>query len=420
MLPDHVDVLIVGAGPTGLALANSLQNAGVDHLLIDALEAGQNHSRAAVVHAHTLEMLDTAGLAAPLMAQGKAVSTFTIRDRDRPLLGIDFAHLPGPFRNLLMIPQSVTEKAFADRLATCGGSVHRGVSAVSARAGAGGATVRVASAAGEQEIVARYVVGADGMHSRIREAAGIAFDGAKDGHSMILADVRMDWPLGTGEVSFLFSPAGMVVVAPLPGGSFRIVAELDDAPEAPDVADIQRLLDARGPRSGCHVQAVIWSSRFRVNHRLAETYRQGPFLLMGDAAHVHSPAGGQGMNTGLVDAILLGETLVRVVRDGERDSLLDDYAAARRPAAAKVLGLAGKLTRVATLRSRWGRTLRNLVLRLLNHVPPFKRRLAMNLSGLSRREFARLPAYAGRAGGDGVAGPVDARRGRTLPVGAAG
>jgi 2-polyprenyl-6-methoxyphenol hydroxylase-like FAD-dependent oxidoreductase len=395
MLPDHVDVLIVGAGPTGLALANKLQKEGVDYLLIDALEAGQNSSRAAVVHAHTLEMLDKAGLAAPLMARGKPVATFTIRDRERPLLAIDFAGLPGAFRNLLMIPQSVTEAAFAGQLAEAGGSIHRGVAALSARADASGATVRVTADGKEREIRARYVIGADGMHSRIREAAGIGFAGDPADHSLILADVRMDWPLGTEEVSFLFAPAGMAVIAPLPDGSFRIVAELEEAPPTPDAADIQKLLDARGPRSGdCRVHEVVWSSRFRVNHRLADSYRQGPFLLMGDAAHVHSPAGGQGMNTGLVDAILLGEALVRVVRDGERDSLLDDYAALRRPAAAKVLGLAGKLTRVATLRSVWGRALRNLILRVLNHVAPVKRRLAMNLSGLSRRNFARLPQRA--------------------------
>jgi 2-polyprenyl-6-methoxyphenol hydroxylase-like FAD-dependent oxidoreductase len=414
MLPEQVDVLIVGAGPTGLALANALQNAGVDHLLIDALEAGQNSSRAAVVHAHTLEMLDSAGLAAPLMARGKAVETFTIRDRERPLLAIDFAGLPGAFRNLLMIPQSVTEAAFAARLADAGGSIHRGVAALSARVDGRKAVVRVKAGTEERHIKARYVVGADGMHSRIREAAGIGYTGAPADHSFILADVRMDWPLGRDEVSFLFAPAGMVVVAPLPGGSFRIVAELDDAPEAPGVADIQRLLDARGPRSGgCRVHEVLWGSRFRINHRLADTYRQGPFMLMGDAAHVHSPAGGQGMNTGLVDAILLGEALVRVVRDGERDSLLDDYAAARRPAAAKVLALAEKLTRVATLRSAPGRALRNLVFRLLNHLPAVKRRLAMNLSGLSRRNFARLPGPSARLAG---ARKRPARSGRARPT----
>lgn len=404
MLPEQVDVLIVGAGPTGLALANRLQKEGVDHLLIDALEAGQNNSRAAVIHAHTLEMLEEAGLAAPLVAEGRTLSRFTIRDRDRPLLGLDFSGLPGAFRYLLMLPQSETEALFADRLAGLGGSVHRGVSALSARADGSGAVVRVKTGEEEREVRARYVVGADGMHSRIREAAGIGFAGGTEGHSLLLADVRMDWPLGAEEVSFLFAPDGMVVVAPLPDGSYRIVAAMDEAPHAPGLADVQRLLDTRGPRTGAiRVHDVVWSSRFRVSHRLAQTYRRGPFLIMGDAAHVHSPAGGQGMNTGLVDAMLLGEALVRVVRDGERESLLDDYAAARRPAAAKVLALAGKLTRVATLRSAPGRMLRNLILRLLNHLPPFKRRLAMNLSGLSRRGYARLPQQEQAPAGKPVA-----------------
>jgi 2-polyprenyl-6-methoxyphenol hydroxylase-like FAD-dependent oxidoreductase len=129
-----------------------------------------------------------------------------------------------------------------------------------------------------------------------------------------------------------------------------------------------------------------------VHHRLAQTYRRGPFLLMGDAAHVHSPAGGQGMNTGLVDAIVLGEALTRVVRDGAPDTVLDDYARTRRPAAAQVLALASRLTRVATVRSVALRRLRNLVLRVLNRVPAFKRMLALGFSGIARRRFSVLRA----------------------------
>jgi 2-polyprenyl-6-methoxyphenol hydroxylase-like FAD-dependent oxidoreductase len=265
------------------------------------------------------------------------------------------------------------------------------VAAIGAVADAARATVRVKSGNVEQEIRARYVVGADGMHSVVREAAGIGFVGAPYGESFVLADVKMDWPLGVDEVSLFFSPAGLVVVAPLPDGSYRIVATMDDAPEHPVIADIQQLLDERGPRTApATVTEIGWSSRFRVHHRLADTYRQGPFLLMGDAAHVHSPAGGQGMNTGLVDAIVLGEALTRVLRDEEPDSLLDLYSEIRRPAAEQVLALAGRLTNVATVRSRAGRIVRNAVLRLLDHLPPFKRRLMLGLSGLDRRKFTRL------------------------------
>lgn len=392
MVPDQTDILIVGAGPTGLALAVALQKAEVDHVLIDTLEAGRNTSRAAVVHPHTLEMLDTIGAAGSLSAKAIALTNFTVRDRDRPLLQMSFATLPSTFRHMLMVPQSTTEAVLEARLNELGGKVNRGVTAQGIVIDERGAIVRVNIGDGEQDIRARYIVGADGMHSTIREAADIPFRGSAYSESFVLADVRMDWALGAEEVSFFFSPAGLVVVAPLPGGSYRIVATLDDAPERPSVADIQQLLDARGPvGQPARVTHILWSSRFRVQHRLVDRYRSGPILLMGDAAHVHSPAGGQGMNTGLIDAVVLGQALARVMRDGEPDSVLDDYARTRRPAARQVLTLASRLTVVATLRAWPARWLRNLVVRSLDHWPPFKRALGMGLSGLARRRFSVLP-----------------------------
>lgn len=406
MLPVETDVLIVGAGPTGLALATALQKAGVNHLLIDALDGAQNSSRAAVVHAHTLEMLGAIDVVDRMEAQGMAVANFVVRDRDQALLELSFDDLPSAFQHLLMIPQSSTEALIAARLGELGGAVHRGVSALGATADADGATVRVMTADGERHIRARYVVGADGMRSIVREAARIGFEGEAYGESFVLADVRMDWPLGAREVSLFFSPAGLVVIAPLPDGSYRVVATLDDAPEKPGIEDIQKLLDARGPTGGARVTDIGWASRFRVHHRLADTYRNGPFLLMGDAAHVHSPAGGQGMNTGLVDAILLGEALTRVVRDRASDTVLDDYARTRRPAAQGVLALAGRLTRIATVRSVSLRRLRNMVLRVLNRVPGFKRKLALGFSGLGRAQYSVLPQ----------SGPVPAQRPFNRPV----
>ena len=327
MLPVETDVLIVGAGPTGLTLATALQKAGVKHLLIDALDGAQNTSRAAVVHAHTLEMLAKIDVAGAMEAHGIPLPHFTIRDRDQPLLKLNFGKLPSHYRHLLMLPQSTTEALLQTRLTELGGAVHRSVTALGATADeTGGATVRIKTVAGEQEVHARYVVGADGMRSVVRKAAEIGFDGEAYGKSFVLADVRMDWPL-SDEVSLFFSPAGLVVVAPLPDGSYRIVATLDEAPERLAVADIQRLLDERGPIQSHRITDIGWSSRFRVHHRLADNYRMGPFLLMGDAAHVHSPAGGQGMNTGLVDAIVLGEALTLVLRDNAPDTVLDEFAA---------------------------------------------------------------------------------------------
>lgn len=208
---------------------------------------------------------------------------------------------------MLTLPQCDTEKVLADHLTSLGGAIHGGVGAVSAKQDGDCAQVTVETTGGEAAISARYVVGGDGMYSTVRAAAGLEFDGGTYAESFVLADVRMDWPFGTSEVSLFFSPAGLLVVAPFPDGSFRIVATFDDAPEQPSLQDVQAVIDARGPaRCRNLVKEVIRGSRFRVHHRLVKSYRSGRFFLMGDAAHLHSPAGGQGMNTGLVDAVFLG------------------------------------------------------------------------------------------------------------------
>jgi 2-polyprenyl-6-methoxyphenol hydroxylase-like FAD-dependent oxidoreductase len=202
----------------------------------------------------------------------------------------------------------------------------------------------------------------------------------------------MSWGHGRDEVMLFFSPAGLVVVAPLPEGRFRIVATLDDQPEQPGVADLQALLDARGPTRGrAIVSRVHWSSRFRLHHRVADAYRRGPFLLVGDAAHVHSPAGGQGMNTGLVDACVLGRLLADVLHGRRGDEALDFYGDLRRPAAQQVLRLSGRLTAMATMKRAPQRMLRNIGLRIVDALPIARRRIAMNLSGLARRAAAEVP-----------------------------
>ncbi|MCS3447268.1 MULTISPECIES: FAD-dependent monooxygenase [Bradyrhizobium] len=345
----QTEVLIVGAGPTGLALSIALHQAGVDHILIDRLSEGQNTSRAGVIHAQTLDSLAALGVSDELVARGLKVNNFTVRDRDKALLRLRFDALPSGHPYLLMLPQNITEQVLASRITTLGGVIHRRVTATCAEQDSAGARVTVNGPDGEQVISARYVVGADGMNSVVRQATGIGFDGGTYEDSFVLADVRLNWPLGQHEVSLFFSPAGLVVVAPLPGGSYRVVATMDNAPEHLSKSDVQAVMDSRGPQaSNATVLDVLWSSRFRLHHRLANSYRCGRLILMGDAAHVHSPAGGQGMNTGLVDAVVLGETLAGVVGRNRPETMLDVYESLRRPAAARVLGLAGRLTDMAT------------------------------------------------------------------------
>ncbi|MDI5980291.1 FAD-dependent oxidoreductase [Amycolatopsis magusensis] len=382
MIPRETTVLVVGAGPVGLAVAASLAQQGVEVTVVDQQAEGANTSRAAVVHPRTMEALDRLGVADRLAGLSLRAGRFTIRDRDRVLVPLEFAQVPSPYRTLFMVPQPTTERVLLDRFVELGGRVLRPHRLTALEQDADGV---VATIDDQHRIGARYVIGADGMKSAVRTMAGIGFGKDSAGESFTLADVRLhDGGLPGEEVVLFFSGAGMVVSAPLPDGSFRIVAEVDDPPEHPDLAFVQDLLDRRGPAAGTtRIAEVVWGSRFRVHHRVADRYRAGRVLLAGDAAHVHSPAGGQGMNLGLRDAVALGEALGAVVK-GEPESLLDEYATTQRPKAEEVVKFAGRLTRLATA-SPMLRPVRNAALSALAKVPAFRVMLTKRLAGVADR-----------------------------------
>ncbi|TDU89818.1 2-polyprenyl-6-methoxyphenol hydroxylase-like FAD-dependent oxidoreductase [Kribbella voronezhensis] len=381
-IPEHTEVLVVGAGPVGLAVAVSLAGHGREVAVVDRQAAGANTSRASVIHPRTLEMLEQLGVAKRLTELGRHVEQFNIADADRTLVPIRFDHLPTDYPYVLMIPQSTTEQVLLERLEELGGKVHRPYVASGVRQTEDGAEVTLESG---EVIHAQYVVAADGMNSRIRDLAGLGFAGDDVlPLNFTLADVRVESGLPPDEVLLYFSRPGMLVAAPLPDGSFRLVAEVDDAPEHPDVAYAQRLLNARGPqRSTARVTEVIWGSRFRIHERVADRYRDRRIVLAGDAAHTHSPAGGQGMNLGLRDAVTLGDALAEALTTGNEDGL-DAYATENRAEAVRVVSLAHRLTRLATVPPVL-RPARNAGLHLLSYLPGFRRALAEQLSALGHR-----------------------------------
>ena len=176
-----------------------------------------------------------------------------------------------------------------------------------------------------------------------------------------------------------------MVVAPLPDERFRVVATVDEAPETPSLEFMQAVLDRRGPalKPG-RVHDMAWSSRFRIHHRVAESPRKGRILLCGDAAHVHSPAGGQGMNTGIQDGVSLAPDLVETIRDAD-GTRLDDWAARRHKIAREVVALTDRMTRVATVKSATAQTLRNIAVSFAGHLPPVRSALARTLAELDAR-----------------------------------
>ncbi|WP_459548595.1 FAD-dependent oxidoreductase [Nocardia sp. X0981] len=375
------DVLIVGAGPVGLTAAVVLEQLGHGVVIVDDQREGANTSRAAVVHPRTLELLEPYGVTHALVDRGVHTPTFTIRDRDQLLVRVPFDTLPTRYPYTLMISQADTEKFLVERLSELGGKVVRPavVSEISQDEDAVTATFD-----DNAQIRARYLLGADGMHSTVRTQAGITFSGETYAESFTLADVRLSGGVPQGEVILYFSPAGLVVVAPLPDDMYRIVATVDEAPHDPNVTFVQRLLDERGPQAfPAKVERVVWGSRFRVHHRVADSFRSGRILLAGDAGHIHSPAGGQGMNLGIEDAVTTAETLSKIL-NGAPDVLLDEHATGRREAAEEVVAIARRLTDMATASARV-RPVRNAGMRIAGKVPAVQQRIAWRLSGLERR-----------------------------------
>ncbi|HEY3561232.1 MAG TPA: NAD(P)/FAD-dependent oxidoreductase [Kribbella sp.] len=380
MTPRGAEVVVVGAGPVGLAVAVGLRLHGHDVVVVDQQAEGTNTSRACVIHPRTLEVLEELGVTKRLVDLGLQLQDFAIRAGDRKLIPVGFAELPTAYPFVTMIPQPVTEQVLLERLQELGGSVLRPYAATGLTQTADGAEITLDSG---DVVSAKYVVAADGMHSTIRELAGLRMPGNTLELSLSLVDVRVSGGLPTDEVGLYFAEAGMLVVAPLPDGSFRLVAEVHDAPEHPDVAFAEQLLADRGPRkSHPKVTEVVWGSRFRIHERVADKYRAGRVLLAGDAAHTHSPAGGQGMNLGLRDAVTLADALSQALKGDE--SGLDSYATNSRAEAVRVIGLAHRLTRLANV-PRPVRPVRNAVLSLVGRVSKTQAGLAKQLAGFPER-----------------------------------
>ncbi len=378
-LPSETEILVVGAGPAGLALAVTLAAHEVPFVLIDKLEAGQNTSRAAAVQARTLEVLERLGAADAMVAAGRKIPLATMRDRDRVLLHIDFTGLQSRYPFILTLPQSETEAILARRLEVLGGRIERGQEAVSMSQDAGGINLALRDGG---SVRAHYAVGADGYHSTVRQACGIGFAPGTYAQTFVLADVHMDWPLSSTELQVFLAREGIALVAPFSDQRFRIVATVDTAPEAPDQPYVQDILDRRGPSAAARVRDVVWSSRFHVHHGVAARYRAGRAFVCGDAAHVHSPAGGQGMNIGIQDAVALGERLAAVIAGQQPDAWLDGYETERRPVAERIVSMTDRMTRVGTMTTPAGQFLRNAMLQAIDYLPAARARIARQMAEL--------------------------------------
>jgi 2-polyprenyl-6-methoxyphenol hydroxylase-like FAD-dependent oxidoreductase len=413
-------ILVVGAGPTGLTLALALARFGVRARLVERALAPAGVSKALAVWSGSLEAFAALGVVEPFLAAGRRMETLRVGDGPHELAamplgeGVDSVY---PFT--LVLPQSETEAILARRLDELGGRVERGVELVGLADEADGIRATLAHAEGTTEILhAACVVGCDGARSTVRNSLGIAFEGYTEPQTFILCDAVIEGGLDPSSAYIWWSGAGSVALLPIADGVWRTFAMRAEpaGDEPPTLKEMQAHLAASGP-PGLVARDPRWLSAFRVSERLAERYRVGRILIAGDAAHVHSPAGGQGMNTGIQDAVNLAWKLAAISSGrGEADALLDSYEAERRPVARAVVAAAAqKLHLGMTAKGAGQRILRDALVSVASRLPPLRRRLQVELSETDFVYRAGpLVEIARRANGHGS--PAVGERARDAPL----
>lgn len=378
---DVLEVLIVGAGPVGLFLANECARRGLKYQLIEARPAQSEHSKALAVMPRTLEILDMAGVAAGFLQAANRVTWAAIHSHQHSLAKVRFEPEDSPYPFVAMVPQNVTEAILLKTLRGRGGDVtyNTELKAASENGGVVTATVQRAGASGD--IQARYLIGCDGAHSAVRHLTGIGFDGAEYPGRYLLADIETN-PLDAAAMQLCPSDQGPLALFPMHATRSRVVASiLEPQGDAPTLELVQQELDRRGP-GGVTAKALHWSAYFAIHHRCAAALRQGPMFLAGDAAHIHSPMGGQGMNTGLQDTWNLAWKLEWVIAGRAGDQLLDTYAAERLPVIRHVIETTDRITRIMGTPHRAAQALRDLAFPVIARLPAFKRAFVQNLSEL--------------------------------------
>lgn len=462
-MPNSTTVLIVGAGPSGLAAALSLLHHGFKQfVIVDAVEQGENTSRALVVHAATLEALDTIDCAEDMVANGTKSRSMDIGNRSSKLVSTNLSSLDKHTRHpyALVIPQNLTEYILGEKFKGYGATVHRPCKVASLKRNENDANLTDVTFEDGKTITAKYVIGADGARSVVRRMAGIGFTDPKTGEEgdritnlaqMILADIIYEGgDINDSGFSGTMSPESFFLSMPMPksfndllakngqeveGQIYRIGAGVPlvdgEIPHSPSKEYLQNLVDRFGPivlssdasvnpaSTSIRIKEVIWSTRFRTHSAIADkvfirlggdepqeaadnstTKRGGIILLVGDAAHIHAPAGGQGMNLGIRDAVFLGDALIKHINASasqppsvDADYILREFAEERHQRALEVIAFTKNLLSLMGTQDKkisWlfpisATTVRDWVLWLGGKLGFVQARIAWSMSGLGRR-----------------------------------
>lgn len=377
-----VDILIVGAGPVGLFLANECARRGLRFRIVEAKASQSEYSKALAIFPRTLEIFDMAGVVSPFLERANRVTEVTMIEHGRRLAHMRFEPGETPYSYVAMVPQDVTEKLLVEELQRRGGAVEYETTFVSAEQLADTVTATLDHKGESRQCTASFIAGCDGAHSVVRHILNIPFEGGEYSPSYALADVQTNPTLPVNEMQLCPSEFGPLAIFPMSATRRRIVATVDTAEgDAPSLDLIRKLLVQRAPKE---IEAISlnWSSYFRIHHRHAKTLRGGRMFLAGDAAHIHSPFGGQGMNTGLHDVWNLAWKLDLFLHGHGNEQLLDSYSEERLPVIKTVISTTDQLTKVMGTPHKIAQVMRDAVIPMVSRLAPFQHAFVQRLSEL--------------------------------------
>ena len=352
MSRQHVEVLVVGGGPVGLTAAVELRRRGTVVRCVDAALHHNVSTKALGLQARTLELFERLGVVEAAVARGLPVRKFNILSEEHPIARFDMGGLDTPYPYLLMVPQNTTEAILRDRLSELGTEVERGVELSRFTQDHDGVDAVLRHRDRSEHVRADWMIAADGAHSSVRHQLGLAFEGRAFREEFAAVDVRVEWQLPYDELFAYLNRGNFIAYFPMVGGWHRVAISYNTR-RAPDdditLAEVQDAIDACGP-TGARAVEIGDRSRFVIHQRTASRQCVGRVFLAGDAAHVHSVVGAQGLNIGVQDAFNLGWKLASVIAGTSSPSLLESYAAERHPAARRIVRGTRRATRMTLLR----------------------------------------------------------------------
>ncbi len=383
----HTPVLIIGAGPTGLLMACELARRGIKFRIIDKKPERTLTANAVGIQPRTLELLDNLGLVHQFLKLGHECSAIHLHEGGNDLARISFEHLDSIYHFILALPQSETERLLNEHLMEQGQEVERPLELTALTQENQLLTCTLTSLENGQSEILRcdWLIACDGANSKVRELCQIPFPGQDLTEQFMVANAEMSSFLSNNEVHLFFNPGTLLITVPFGSHHYRIGVNLHQSPRKFLIEkEVKELIQERS-QGDYDVNSVSWISPFWIHSKTVQKLRYGAVFLAGDAAHIHSPAGAQGMNTGLQDAYNLAWKLALVIQGQAKPELLDSYQEERYPLVSQIVKQAENFTKIALFENPFLRKLRNLLFKLLNSQPRLLKKFSMRLTQLSLR-----------------------------------